>query len=561
LTLPDGAPVAAHRRELLLLAYLAGHPKRAATRAALATLLWEDRDDRRARASLRQAIFRLRTAVPDVLALEGETVSVAPGRLRTDAGAFLQLAADGRLDEAVAAWTGDFLAGEDPPDDTALREWVLAERDRLRSAYRRVLDRRLAQAESDGRWADAAAAAERLAGLDPLDPDAGGRLATAIRRSGDPARALARLDALAARRRTELGAGLPPRLTALVVELKAEVAARDAEAARAALRQASTSAPAARGSGDGGPLAAAPGCEAERARLLAAWRHVAAGADPILLSGPAGCTGLLADLRAAAAADGAVVLTARGYAADRDVPWATARLLLAPLADAPGLAGVAPAALARLATVVPGVRDAFPALPAAPLDDPWAVLEAARAAVEEVAAEVPVLVAVDDLPRADAMTRQLVLALARRLPLAGLGGAGLCVAASARDDELAAMPEVAALLDVPTLHRIAPADAGAATAAEGDTPAPSVPASAAPRRVRRRRAAVAAAAIAAVALGVAAAVRAARGPAPRSTRRSWPSRRSTWPTPTWRSGGTGWSTCSPAASTGPGRCAPCRPPP
>jgi DNA-binding SARP family transcriptional activator len=511
LTAPDGAPVAAHRRELLLLAYLAGHPAGTATRSALATLLWEDRDDRRARASLRQAIFRMRAALPGVLDLDGETVALAPGRLWTDAGELVRLAGEGALDAAIACWGGDFLAGEDPPGASALREWATGERARLRSVYLGVLERRIAQAEAAGAWADAVVAAGRAAALDPLDAAAGGRLASAMRRAGDPAGALAQLDALAARRRSELSTGLPPRLTALAEELKGELAAREAEAARAALRGA---ADARAGARRGTPAAAAvadgasgAALEAGRARLLAAWRHVASGADPVLVTGPAasGRTRLLAELQAAAAADGAVVLAARGYVADREVPWATARPLLAPLADAPGLAGVAPTALARLATVVPAVRDAFPALPAVVADD-WTVLDAARAAVEEVATEVPVLIVVDDLPRADAMTRQLVLALARRLPVAGV-----CVAAAARDDELAAMAEGAALLDVPTLHRVALAPPAVAD----PTPAPTAAAAARPPRPwRGRRARVAVAAVlGALVLGGGAALRAVRGSA------------------------------------------------
>jgi TolB-like protein len=271
---------------------------------------------------------------------------------------------------------------------------------------------------------------------------------------------------------------------------------------------------------DAGP---APQHAAERARLLAAWRHVGVGADPVLVTGGAGAgrTRLLADLEHAARRDGALVLAARGYAADRETPWATARLLLAPLADAPGLAGLAPAALARLATVVPAVRDAFPALPApgAPADD-WAVLEAARAAVEEVATEVPVLVAVDDLPRADAMTRQLVLALARRLPRPGLG-----VAAAADDGELAAMPEAAPLLDVAALHRVAlaavePPDRppAAATPAAMPTATPptafaAAPAPTVPRARRLRVALAAAAALGVVAFGASRLVRGSWTPA------------------------------------------------
>jgi DNA-binding SARP family transcriptional activator len=282
LTAPDGTPVVAYRRELLLLAYLAGPPPRMATRAALATLLWESRDDGRARASLRQALFRLRAALPDALVLDGETVALAPGRLWTDAGAFLDHAAGGALDAAVAAWTGDFLPGEDPPAGSALGEWVTAERERLRTAFRRVLDRQVAQAEVAGAWADAATAAARLADLDPLEAGPAERLAVTLRRAGDAAGALARLDALAARRQAELDTGLPPRLTALAEELKAEIAAREAGAARAALRERAAVERA------DGAAPRAPEHEAERARLVAAWRHVARAPTRFLVTGADG---------------------------------------------------------------------------------------------------------------------------------------------------------------------------------------------------------------------------------------------------------------------------------
>jgi serine/threonine-protein kinase len=335
------------------------------------------------------------------------------------------------------------------------------ERDRVRRTYARALERLAEQAGAAGRWADAAAAAEQLSALDPLDPEPVARLAEARRRAGDPAGALDRLDALDARRRAELGAGLPPRLTALREALRAEVAAREAERARAALRGV--------GAGDAPRPAVPPalvGRDAERGRLLAAWRHVADGVEPVLLTGPSGAgrTRLLDALLAAARAEGAVVLAARGYAADRDLPWETARPLLAPLAEAPGLAALAPAALARVASVVPAVRDAFPRLAESPAGDERAALEALRQAVEEVAAEVPVVLAVDDLPLADGATRRLVLTLARRLPRPGL-----LLVLTAADDALAAMPEGPALLDLPALARLplAPLDAAGAESLVG----------------------------------------------------------------------------------------------
>src|SRR5687768_8801920 len=143
---PDGAPVALHRKELLLLAHLASREDGTATRAALSALLWGDREDRLARVSLRQALFRLRGVLGPALVVEGETVALAPGALVCDAVELRRLAAAGALEAAVAGWTGGFLGGDDPAGGPALREWAAAERDRVRRAYARALDRLVEQA-------------------------------------------------------------------------------------------------------------------------------------------------------------------------------------------------------------------------------------------------------------------------------------------------------------------------------------------------------------------------------------------------------------------------------
>ena len=157
---------------------------------------------------------------------------------------------------------------------------------------------------------------------------------------------------------------------------------------------------------------------------------------------------MLEELLRTVRAEGALALSARGYAADRGTPWATARSLLTRLADAPGLAGLPPTALAQLAAVVPAIRHQFASLPDVAADE-WAITEAVRLALEEVAAEVPVAVAVDDLPLADAGTRRLVLTVARRLPVRGL-----LLVVTARNEDLAAMPEAPPLLDVAGSHSI-----------------------------------------------------------------------------------------------------------
>src|SRR4051812_49137784 len=79
--------LARRRKELALLAYLASS-RRPVSRERLASLLWGDRVDERARHSLRQALHRLNTALPGALAIEADQVSAAHDRLADDVRAF-----------------------------------------------------------------------------------------------------------------------------------------------------------------------------------------------------------------------------------------------------------------------------------------------------------------------------------------------------------------------------------------------------------------------------------------------------------------------------------------
>ena len=152
---PAGAPIPFHHKELLLLAYLARRDGGTASRAELAALLWGDRGDGLARVSLRQAIFRLRGALGDAITGDGETVGIEPSRLRVDASEFERFSGAGELEAAIAAWTGDFLAGDDPPGNEAFRDWAADERDMLHRRYVRLREQLTEQAVAAGRWGDA----------------------------------------------------------------------------------------------------------------------------------------------------------------------------------------------------------------------------------------------------------------------------------------------------------------------------------------------------------------------------------------------------------------------
>ncbi len=73
-----GCPITIRSRKArLLLVYLAAHPGKRLNREQLATLLWSDRGDRQARASLRQALLTLRTALGDAGFIDGDSAGIA----------------------------------------------------------------------------------------------------------------------------------------------------------------------------------------------------------------------------------------------------------------------------------------------------------------------------------------------------------------------------------------------------------------------------------------------------------------------------------------------------
>lgn len=152
----DGAPVVVDRsKAVALLAYLA-LTERQHTRDAVAALLWPEHDQVRARANLRRALATLRAAIPgNWWAVGYDTLGLRPGSFDLDTHAFRRLvkceghghpahmvcpACMRSLEEAVALYRGDFLAGFTLPDCPAFEEWRFFEAGELRGEYARALE-------------------------------------------------------------------------------------------------------------------------------------------------------------------------------------------------------------------------------------------------------------------------------------------------------------------------------------------------------------------------------------------------------------------------------------
>lgn len=126
------------RKELALLAYLARRAPRTVSRATLADLLWGDREEHRARASVRQALSQIRRVLGDGLHTNGEEIGLARGAVDLDSARFEADVGESRWADAVARWQGDFLPGAEDLGGEACREWLDGERARLRCLAERA---------------------------------------------------------------------------------------------------------------------------------------------------------------------------------------------------------------------------------------------------------------------------------------------------------------------------------------------------------------------------------------------------------------------------------------
>jgi TolB-like protein/Tfp pilus assembly protein PilF len=156
--------IPAGRKVRALLACLALSPDRAWPREKLMALLWSDRSDEQARASLRQALAEMRRVLgePSAVRTEHDAVSLDPAIVAVDALEFERLAKAGKWEEAAVLYRGPLLDGHGVHDD-AFEDWILVERTRLHDLAVAVLERFAASQPGDA----AIATAQQLLQLDP----------------------------------------------------------------------------------------------------------------------------------------------------------------------------------------------------------------------------------------------------------------------------------------------------------------------------------------------------------------------------------------------------------
>lgn len=170
----DGAPAAITSRKARgLLGYLALREGTAVGRGVLTGLLWGERGEEQARASLRQALSELRAALGtgrDAIAATGETVALAAGSAWIDARVVEAAAGSGdpaALGAASGLLGGELMEGLDIAEG-GFEQWLVGERERLRLAACEIHRQLMREAERGGRPEAAVAHGLRLVALDPL---------------------------------------------------------------------------------------------------------------------------------------------------------------------------------------------------------------------------------------------------------------------------------------------------------------------------------------------------------------------------------------------------------
>jgi DNA-binding SARP family transcriptional activator len=201
-------PVAAlqHPRPLALLVRLALQegPVR---RDTLLPHFWPESDEHRARHALRQLVLRVRRALGAgvLVSHNSEALQLRHDRVRCDAVLLRQAVRQGRRQEALDLYAGEFMAGFHLPGAPDFGEWLERERDQLRAAVAGAAQTLMEEAAAARRFGDAARLGERVLELAPYDEACWREYLLLLTRAGQGARALLLYQRLVGRLEAELG--------------------------------------------------------------------------------------------------------------------------------------------------------------------------------------------------------------------------------------------------------------------------------------------------------------------------------------------------------------------
>jgi len=216
------------RRAKALLAYLARHPGRRASRERLGELLWGACSDERARINVRQTLMLARktlshSACPCIVS-DGDALYLDPNHAEVDVADFDELCRErspGALERAGELYRGEFLEGF-ALNEQAYEEWLRAERAELHERAIAALMSLLRRYLDDGNAARGVPVARRALALDPLRETAHRALMRLYADTGDRALALKQYQSCRNTLNAELGVQPETKTRELYEEIRQE---------------------------------------------------------------------------------------------------------------------------------------------------------------------------------------------------------------------------------------------------------------------------------------------------------------------------------------------------
>jgi len=178
------------RRRLALLAALASSGDRGMSRDQLLLLFWPDSTQKKARHSLDQLLYAIRQSLGESVFQGTNPIRLDGSIIGSDVIDFKRHIADGRLNEALAMYRGQFLEGFYLSDTREFEEWAESERRQLSSSYESALEKLAAESEKAGELGRAIEFRKKLAAADPLSTRHAIALMQVLARSGDLAAAI-----------------------------------------------------------------------------------------------------------------------------------------------------------------------------------------------------------------------------------------------------------------------------------------------------------------------------------------------------------------------------------
>ncbi|MEO8450568.1 MAG: BTAD domain-containing putative transcriptional regulator, partial [Gemmatimonadota bacterium] len=129
------------RRRLAFLALLAGNRTRGVSRDRVASLLWPEADQEKARHLVSDSIYRInQTLGVAAVVATGDDLRLDPAALPTDVGEFESAIARADWLGAIALYAGPFLDGFHLAESAEFDEWVEGERSELEAGFRRAVE-------------------------------------------------------------------------------------------------------------------------------------------------------------------------------------------------------------------------------------------------------------------------------------------------------------------------------------------------------------------------------------------------------------------------------------